>query len=417
MKAITAANISKKFRHSSSITLKSYLLKEMWKKRKDKTGLFWAIRDVNLAVEKGIALGIIGQNGSGKSTFLKILAGILHPDAGHIAVNGRISALIELGAGFHPEFTGRENVYINGMLLGLSKKEINKRIDEIIDFAGLSDFIDEPVRTYSSGMYSRLGFSVAVNVNPDILLMDEVFAVGDEAFVHKCKAKMNEFKRLGKTIIFVTHDLETIEKWCDEAVWLHHGALKSSGNSLAVVDAYKQEIFTNENLSLIEQNRKVRDNLYAATKGKRWGNREVEIISLKLLDSENKERYNYRTGEKIIINIQYETHKSVERPVCGIAIIRSDGVRCYGTNNDIEKIEIDKLSDTGSVIITLKNLNLLDGQYYIDAAIHAKEGVTYDYHSQLYPFNVTSEKKDKGIFRLDNEWEFSGGFLLNSKPT
>ena len=198
-----------------------------------------ALRDVSLRVPRGATLGIVGRNGSGKSTLVRIIAGIYRPDAGRVITEGRMSALIELGAGFHPEFTGRENVYINGIILGLSRRDIHRRFDEIIHFAGLEAFIDSPVRTYSSGMYMRLGFSVAVHVDPDILLVDEVLAVGDEPFVRKCLEKMDEFKRRGKTIVMAGHDLPLIERWCDAALLLDGGRVAAQGRAPDVVAAYR----------------------------------------------------------------------------------------------------------------------------------------------------------------------------------
>jgi lipopolysaccharide transport system ATP-binding protein len=205
-----------------------------------------ALRDVSLSVRRGATLGIIGRNGSGKSTLVRIIAGIYRPDAGRVITEGRVSALIELGAGFHPEFTGRENIYINGIILGLSKKEIRRRFDEIVHFAGLEEFIDSPVRTYSSGMYMRLGFSVAVHVDPDILLVDEVLAVGDEAFVRKCLEKMDEFKRQGKTIVVAGHDLLLVERWCDTAVLLEEGRVSAHGFPPEVVAAYRDSMVAEE---------------------------------------------------------------------------------------------------------------------------------------------------------------------------
>jgi len=205
-----------------------------------------ALRDVSLAVPRGATVGIIGRNGSGKSTLVRIIAGIYTPDAGRVSAEGRVSALIELGAGFHPEFTGRENVYINGIILGLSKKEIARRFDEIVHFAGLEEFIDSPVRTYSSGMYMRLGFSVAVHVDPDILLVDEVLAVGDEAFVRKCLEKMDEFKRQGKTIVVAGHDLLLVERWCDAAILLEEGRVTAEGCPPEVVAAYRGSMAAEE---------------------------------------------------------------------------------------------------------------------------------------------------------------------------
>ena len=205
-----------------------------------------ALRDVSLSVPRGATLGIIGRNGSGKSTLIRIIAGIYTPDVGRVITHGRVSALIELGAGFHPEFTGRENIYINGIILGLSKKEIRRHFDEIVQFAGLEAFIDSPVRTYSSGMYMRLGFSVAVHVDPDILLVDEVLAVGDEPFVRKCLDKMDEFKRQGKTIVLAGHDLVLVERWCDTAILLQEGHVRAQGAPPEVVAAYRGSMAAEE---------------------------------------------------------------------------------------------------------------------------------------------------------------------------
>jgi len=263
VEVISLKGVSKKFRQHAPTTLKSYILRDLWNKG-NMPPPFWALKDISLSVKKGTTLGIIGKNGAGKSTLLKIIGKILRADSGQVTVHGKVSALIELGAGFHPELTGRENIYINGMLLGLTKKEIHRKIHEIIEFAELKDFIDEPIRIYSSGMYARLGFSVAVNIDPDILLIDEVFAVGDEAFNRKCKGKMDEFKKKGKTIVFVTHDLPTVEQWCDEAVWLHNGVTKASGTPLLVTDPYRQLIRTLEGSGLMNQNEKTQECLQTA---------------------------------------------------------------------------------------------------------------------------------------------------------
>jgi lipopolysaccharide transport system ATP-binding protein len=219
-------------------TLKSYLLRDLWSRRRVEADAIWALRGVNLDVHSGTTLGIIGRNGSGKSTLLKLINGVLKPDAGTVTVHGTVASLVELGAGFHPELTGRENVVINGTILGLTRKEIRARFDAIVEFAELADYIDEPVRTYSSGMYMRLGFSVAVHVDPDILLIDEVLAVGDRPFTQKCIERMNCFKEAGKTIVFVSHDLETVRSWCGDAVWLDQGVLRERGKPGDVVDAY-----------------------------------------------------------------------------------------------------------------------------------------------------------------------------------
>src|SRR5688572_3895512 len=254
MNAIDVTNASKVYRRYSRrhqfSTLKSALLSRSLIRdlRPDET--FPAIQDVSFTLPRGRTLGVIGRNGSGKSTMLKLVAGITKPTQGTVTVNGRVSALIELGAGFHPEISGRENVFINGIMLGLTKREIASRFDEIVDFAELKDFIDAPVKTYSSGMYMRLGFAVAIHVDPDVLLVDEVLAVGDASITHKCLDKFGEFKRLGRTIPLVTHSLELVERFCDGALWLDSGKVRGSGDPRRVVGAYLTAVGKSEDREL-----------------------------------------------------------------------------------------------------------------------------------------------------------------------
>src|SRR3954469_7668634 len=305
-----ATKIYRRFGHKRQFaTLKSALLRGSLIRdlRPDET--FTAVSDVSFTVPAGTTLGVIGRNGSGKSTMLKLVAGITKPTSGEVQVNGRISALIELGAGFHPEISGRENVFINGIMLGLSKREVARRFDEIVDFAELKDFIDAPVKTYSSGMYMRLGFAVAINVDPDVLLVDEVLAVGDEGFTHKCLDKFAEFKRRGKTILLVTHSLGMVERFCDEALWLDAGRIKGSGDPKRIVGAYLTDIEEREEHELAAGDARARESaiaaggaavpsdsatprpddpvetgsepadMFRATEG-RWGSREVEITGV-----------------------------------------------------------------------------------------------------------------------------------------
>jgi lipopolysaccharide transport system ATP-binding protein len=250
MPAVVLENVSKRFRkvvlRTGYTTLKTSITHLLTGNSRQPAEYIEALRDVSLSVPRGTTLGIIGPNGSGKSTLVRIVAGIYKPTVGHVVTTGRVSALIELGAGFHPEFSGRENIFINGIILGLSKKEIRRRFDEIVEFAGLEEFIDSPVRTYSSGMYMRLGFSVAVHVDPDILLVDEVLAVGDEAFVRKCLDKMDEFRKQGKTLVLAGHDLVLVERWCDTAVLLDKGRVAAQGFPPDVVAAYRSGVTAKE---------------------------------------------------------------------------------------------------------------------------------------------------------------------------
>src|SRR3954451_4390770 len=254
MNSITVINASKIYRRYSRrrqfSTLKSALLSRSLIRNLRPDETFSAVRDVTFSVPKGRTLGVIGRNGSGKSTLLKLVAGITKPSTGSVEVRGRISALIELGAGFHPEISGRENVFINGIMLGLTKREVTKRFDEIVEFAEMKDFIDAPVKTYSSGMYMRLGFAVAIHVDPEVLLVDEVLAVGDEGFTHKCLDKFAEFRRRNKTILLVTHSLSMVERFCDEALWLDAGRIKGSGDPKRIVGAYLTDIEEREEREL-----------------------------------------------------------------------------------------------------------------------------------------------------------------------
>src|SRR5215471_7946861 len=260
MNAIELTNVTKIYRRYSGrqfATLKSALLQRSILRDLQASETFPALTDVSFTVPKGSTYGVIGRNGSGKSTALKLVAGITKPTSGSVNVRGRISALIELGAGFHPEISGRENVFINGVMLGLSKREIQKRFDEIVDFAELREFIDAPVKTYSSGMYMRLGFSVAIHVDPEILLVDEVLAVGDEGFTHKCLDKFGEFKQRGKTILLVTHSLGLVERFCDEAIWLDAGHKREQGDPKRVVGAYVTDVERQEEQFLASSEAKI----------------------------------------------------------------------------------------------------------------------------------------------------------------
>lgn len=367
----------------------------------------WALRDVTLLIPRGRMVGIIGSNGSGKSTLLKLVGGILPPTAGTIRVAGRVSALIELGAGFHPEFTGRENVYVNGILLGLSRAEIRRRFDEIVAFAGLDAFIDAPVKTYSSGMYMRLGFAIAVSVDPDVLLIDEVLAVGDEAFQHRCVGKIQEFKARGKTILFVSHDLGAVERLCDEAVWLDGGCVQAQGPPRAVIDRYLAHVAREEARALGVEHRAAEAAVAAGT-AQRWGTREIELIRVRLCDAAGVERYLYETGEPCTVRLAWRAHRPVDDPVFGIGIFRKDGLCCYGTNTAIDGLHLGKVDGEGEVAVALQALDLIEGEYLLDAAVHARDGHPYDYHSRLYAFAVRSRIRDTGVARLRHQWHLGG---------
>lgn len=401
--AIEISNVSKRFKRTvlknNYVTLKDILLH---KRRVPKKGRFiQVLRDISLVVPRGKTVGIIGKNGSGKSTLLKLIAGIYRPDSGHIRVNGKLSSLIELGAGFHPEFTGRENVFINGIILGLNKNQIRERFDQIVHFAELEDFIDMPVRTYSSGMYMRLGFSVAIHVDPEVLLIDEVLAVGDESFGHKCKEVLRQFKAATKTIVMVTHDMSAVERWCDEAIWLNRGEIADRGEPRRIIDRYRENVKEDE-----EKTFEVAHQVGTHLLGKRWGDRKIEITGVKLLSEKGEEQSIYTLGEPTIIEISYRVHQPPSQTVAfGVGIFTADNICCYGTNTDIEKIPVNLNRNEGKVRFIIKENMLIEGSYFLDVAVHAEDGYPFDYLQHHTAFAIRSKIKDVGICRIPHEWK------------
>ncbi len=372
-----------------------------------KTGeRFEALRGVSFDVAAGKTLGIIGENGSGKSTLLKILAGISKPTAGEVITQGRISALIELGAGFHPEISGRENIFINGVILGLSRKEIQAKYDEIVRFAELEEFIDNPVKSYSSGMFMRLGFSIATNVNPDILLIDEVLAVGDASFVPKCLDKINEFRRHGKTIIFVSHDLATIERICDEVIWIKKGKIEMRGYPKRVTDAYLEYVGKKDEVKSLALHGE-EEAASGREKEKRWGSREIEISNVRMFDAADNEKYIFQADEPLAIQFDVEAHAAESDFVFGIGVFNGEGISCYGSNTLLENYSARQIQGKGSVRLTVPELGLVNGTYFLDIAVHKRDGYPFDYHHFQYSFKVVSSHRDVGIARIPHRWEFS----------
>ena len=430
--AIELVGVSKIYRRYGGrqfATLKSALLQRSILRDLRPSETFPALKDVSFTVAKGCTFGVMGRNGSGKSTALKLVAGITKPTSGTVRVDGRISALIELGAGFHPEISGRENVFINGIMLGLSKREIQARFDEIVDFAELREFIDAPVKTYSSGMYMRLGFAVAINVDPDVLLVDEVLAVGDEGFTHKCLDKFGEFRRRGKTVLLVTHSLNLIERFCDEAIWLDAGEKLAEGDPKRVIGAYLTAVeATEETLLAATTARAVQeateqpadapapapdpsDDMFQATEG-RWGSRDVEIVQVAFADKDNQPSFVFHTGDAMSIHLRVHAVHPTDDFVFGIGLFNADGVCCYGTNTYIEEMNPQRLAGDAEVTFAIDSLDLVEGTYKLDVAVHKRDGFPYDYHRLLYTFRVKSRTQDVGIYRPHHRWRFSGDVLF-----
>ncbi|MGH2459743.1 MAG: polysaccharide ABC transporter ATP-binding protein, partial [Chloroflexota bacterium] len=327
---ISVENVSKRFvlHHHRARSFQDALV-NLVHQRNGTAEEFWALRDVSFEVNHGETLGIIGENGSGKSTILKLVTNILKPTSGKVSVTGRISALIEVGAGFHPDLTGRENIYLNGAILGLDRKEMDRRFDEIVAFSELERFIDTPVKHYSSGMYVRLGFSVATSVEPDVLIIDEVLAVGDEVFQRKCLDRITDFRRRGKTIIFVSHGLTAVEFLCDRVVWIHHGVVQRQGAAVPVIRSYMAEMQRHDEEIREIENHAAAEHETRAAAPVLQDARSGEIQDVQLLSGDYRETYTYRTGEKMIARLAIRPRDPRGTYAVGVELRRNDGLLVF----------------------------------------------------------------------------------------
>ncbi len=388
------------------------------------------LKGISFQVRRGEAIGLIGHNGCGKSTTLKLLTKIMYPDSGSITMHGRVSSLIELGAGFHPDMSGRENIYTNASIFGLTKKEIDSRLQDIIRFSELEEFIDNPVRTYSSGMYMRLAFSVAINVDADILLIDEILGVGDANFQAKCFNKLREIKAKGTTIVIVSHSLGQIEQICDRSIWIHEGMIHAEGEpkeiDLAYLEYMGQKIQERTAQELAAQAearaeaeraaQEAAQQEAAQTSGpppepeepeevrKRWGSGDARIRRIHVCTADGQEQRTFRTGDAVHIRVDYRVKKPVEDAVFGIGIFNRDGVQCYGTNTHIDKLPQFRLTQDGTMEIRLHEVDLLPGEYLIDIAIESGDGIPVDYYREACRIEMLSPIGDVGITRIGHTW-------------
>ena len=382
--AVEVQNVSKRFRlyHEKNQYLKTALLRGRRARYED----FWALRNVSFDIPHGSTFGIIGSNGSGKSTMLKCLAGILSPDEGSINVDGKIAALLELGAGFHPDLSGRENIFLNGAILGMTKSELERKFDEIIDFAGLEDFIDTPVKNYSSGMAVRLGFAVAINVDPEILIIDEVLAVGDAAFQLKCYEKIEEFRKQGRTIILVSHGLGDVAKLCDSVAWIEKGELAEVGDGYEVVGHYVGD-------SHDAQTRETGD------MGERWGSGEAVLRGVEFLTNTGLPLRSIQSGEPVMLRVNYTVNQPVEEVVIGIRVSHLHGTNIWGTNTRRRGLRIHPSVGDGHVDVSMPEFPLLAGTYDLTIALtDGSEVHSYDHWEKGLRFDVNQGKFfDEGL--------------------
>jgi ABC-type polysaccharide/polyol phosphate transport system ATPase subunit len=466
--AVVARGLSKSYRKWGRTrafgTLKSALLGRGFSAALAPSEVVQALSDVSFAVARGETFGVVGPNGCGKSTLLKLVAGLFKPTAGTLEVTGKVSALIELGAGFHPEISGRENVVINGVMLGLTRREIEKKLPEIVAFSGLEEFIDEPVKTYSSGMYVRLGFAVAVHVDPDVLVVDEVLAVGDEAFAHRCLDTIADFSRRGKTIFFVSHSLALVEELCDRVLYLDHGKAKALGDPRETLAKYRMDVAAEEGVRLAREHKEEEKIFLEGEEGKkteekislegeegrapaaeqsveaaarpaethsfeeippspspvpvekprRWGSREVEITGCRMLDASGAERYAFRSGESVTFEIAVTPRAPLSDFVFGIGIFTPEDVCVHGTNTELDGLLPSELSGPAIARVTLPALDLGTGTYLVDVAVHSRREAPYDYWRGACRFQVDAPDRSAGVWHAARSWSFSGPLSLKN---
>ncbi len=403
---ISVRNVKKMFRvyRDRGNTLKDRILFAGRRKYEE----HWVLNGVSFDVKRGEAIGLIGQNGCGKSTTLKMLTKILYPDEGTIEMKGRVSSLIELGAGFHPDLSGRENIYTNASIFGLSRKEIDARLEDIIAFSELEAFIDDPVRTYSSGMYMRLAFAVAINVDADILLIDEILAVGDAAFQAKCFRKLQEIKGRGTTIVIVSHAMSQLELICDRSIWVADGLVKMDGKPRDVHPRY-MEWMSRKN----QQEEKKKDEQETGEAGetdsegnlKRWGSGEARMTGVKVLGADGTEKTDFSPWDPFTIHIDYTAQKQLDDAVIGLAVYRSDGTLVYGTNTLIDTSSPVTLKTAGTIDLKIEGLPASNGSYSIDLALHRPDGFNYDFWRNICTIQIADKVQTPGEIALSHQWD------------
>ena len=394
MHAIEIQNLTKKFRiyADQGHSLKEKMLSAKRRKYEERT----VLDGISLTVEPGEAIGLVGKNGCGKSTLLKLMSRILYPESGSVKLNGRVSSLIELGAGFHPDMTGRENIFTNASIFGLTHKEIEEQLDEIIAFSEMEEFIDNPVRTYSSGMYMRLAFSVAIHVGADILLIDEILAVGDAAFQAKCFERLMEIKASGTTIVIVSHSMGQLERICDRTVWIDNGRIRMEGAPNEVHPAY---------LDFMGQRRQLSAPVQSAPEGEK-PDTPARWTDICLLNEQGERVTTVRTGDTVTLQLTYEADpEQAEDALIGLALYRADKALCYGTNTQRERMKPLQLKKSGTIRCTFTKMNLIAGTYWFDVALRRLDMFAYDYAAQAVRFTVYNTIDETGVARLEHRWQ------------
>ncbi|MDT2599273.1 ABC transporter ATP-binding protein [Enterococcus hulanensis] len=365
--------------------------------RKTYHEVFYALNDVNVEVKKGEMIGFIGENGSGKSTILKIITGVLTPSEGEIKIEGNIAALLELGSGFNPEYSGYENIFLNGMVLGFSREEMQEKVDDIINFADIGDHLYQPVKTYSSGMFVRLAFAVAINVDPDILIVDEALAVGDLEFQLKCMEKFTELRNAGKTILFVSHDVNAVRRFCDRVYWLKNGVVEAEGETMEITETY-ENFLKKKSLKTIDRDNSTSEDFSAYD--------IVEVKSAELLDGDLQPLEIIEQDSKVVVKVIYDVKDdSIKKPVLGVAIRTVDNNYVCGLNTLLDEESIPWKKGENVFYLEYEKMALLGGEYYFDVALFEENAtVPLVYKTRYVTMFITGKYVGEGIVVLDHKW-------------
>ncbi|MEE8402249.1 MAG: ABC transporter ATP-binding protein [Candidatus Hydrothermarchaeaceae archaeon] len=398
--SIVVKNVSKKFRipaekKDTAFGRISRAIRGQGYRRRE----LQALKDISFEVGKGETLAIIGENGSGKSTLLKIIADVIQPDTGYVKTEGKIAPFLELGVGFHDVLTARENVYLYGAILGMSKREIDEKYDDIFDFAELRDFENVELKKFSSGMYVRLAFATAMATNPDIFLIDEILAAGDFAFRKKCFDKFEDFKKEGKTIIFVSHALGVVKKMFNEAILIDKGVIISRGPSEEVVHDYLVKVLKKE-----KDKQDHKPTSVGASAG-RWGSGEMEISSVQFFDKNRRETYLFSYGDEMTVRIEYRVNKKVAKPIFRAQIARPNGMVCHEADTNMSGIELGEVSKDGAIELVYNALTLPDDAYKCSIGIFDSENNAYDRHEMMYPLVIDTKTENVGTTRIEHAWK------------
>lgn len=412
MEVVTVKDVSKQFRRyhpERPMTLIEAIVRGFRRLRPAER--FWALRDVSFSVKSGEMVGVIGKNGAGKSTLLRLIGGVGQPDEGYIRTRGRIGALLDLGAGFHPDLTARENVMVSGVISGLTRQQVLSRFDSIVDFAELGDFIDSPLRTYSTGMQMRLAFAVAAHIEPELLLIDEVLAVGDINFQNKCIERIAQFKKNGCTVLLVSHETSLVEKLCDRAIWLRDGQIAADGSAEVVVGQYVAEMKmeTQRRTPAAHPPRQISDGVQLAVNKNRFGSLEMEIEEVGLYGSDEEPLAEIEAGDSLSVTIAYNAPRPISAPIFSVSISRQDGFLCYDTNTAAAGHSLPVLEGRGALSLHVERLDLAGGRYFVNVGVHEKNwNYAYDYHWHVYPLTIVASGGNDGIIRPPHHWQMDG---------